>query len=87
MLRNLDVGPAFVEALDVRERKGLRVSVDGARRLARRGRAGVAFAAGRVALREGRRRVATASFRRALREAERNTAPRRAGPRGCLPRR
>jgi hypothetical protein len=69
MLRNLDVGPAFVESLDVRERKTLGVSVDSARRLARR-RAGswMGFAAGRVALREGRRRVATAYFRRALRE-------------------
>ena len=68
MLRNLDVGPAFVEALDVRERKTLGVSVDSAWRLARRSRAAVEFAAGRVALREGRRRVATAYFRRALRE-------------------
>ena len=39
MLRNLDVGPAFVEALDVRERKTLGVSVDSAWRLARRSRA------------------------------------------------
>jgi glycosyltransferase involved in cell wall biosynthesis len=70
MLRNLDLGPAFVEALDVRERKALHVSVDAARRLARQGRAEVAFAAGRVALREGRRRVAKAYFRRALREGE-----------------
>ena len=68
MLRNLDVGPAFVEALDVRERKTLGVSVDSAWRFARRSRAAVEFAAGRVALREGRRRVATAYFRRALRE-------------------
>lgn len=65
--RNLDVGPAFVEALDMRERKTLGVSVDAARRFARRGRAEKDFAAGRVALREGRRRVATAYFRRALR--------------------
>lgn len=68
MLRNLDVGPAFVEALDVRERKTLGLSVDSAWRLARRSRAAVEFAAGMVALREGRRRVATAYFRRALRE-------------------
>ena len=68
MLRNVDLGPAFVEALDARERKTLGVSVDSAWRLARRSRAAVEFAAGRVALREGRRRVATAYFRRALRE-------------------
>ena len=68
MRRNLDVGPAFVEALDVRERKRLGVSVDSAWRLARRSRAAVELAAGRVALREGRRRVATAYFRRALRQ-------------------
>jgi hypothetical protein len=68
MLRNLDLGPAFVEALDVRERRTLGVSVDLARRFARRSRAAAGFAAGRVALREGRRRVATAYFRRALRE-------------------
>ena len=72
MLRNLDVGPAFVEALDIRERKTLGVSVDAARRIARRitrrSRAEMEFAAGRVALREGRRRVATAYFRRAVRK-------------------
>jgi glycosyltransferase involved in cell wall biosynthesis len=68
MLRNLDVGPAFVEALDVRERKALDVSVDSARRLARRSRAELEFAAGRVALADGRRSVATAYFRRALRQ-------------------
>jgi glycosyltransferase involved in cell wall biosynthesis len=68
MLRNEDLGAAFVEALDVRERKALGVSVDSAWRAARRSRATVGFAAGRVALREGRRRVATAYFRRALRE-------------------
>ncbi len=68
MMHNLDVGPAFVEALDVRERKTLGVSVDSAWRLARRNWAAAEFDAGRVALREGRRRVATAYFRRALRE-------------------
>jgi hypothetical protein len=67
MLRNLDLGVAFVKALDVREREALGVSVDFARRIARRRRAAVEFAAGRVALREGRREAATASFRRALR--------------------
>ena len=71
MLSNLDLGPAFVEALDVRERKALGVSVGSARRFARRGRAAVGFAAGKVALREGRRSVATAYFRRALREGGR----------------
>ena len=70
MLRNLDVGPSFVEALDPRERKTLDVSVDSARRSARRRRAAVAFAAGTIAMREGRRRVATAYFRRALREGD-----------------
>ena len=68
MLQNEDLGPAFVEALDVRERKTLGVSVDSAWRLARRSRAAAEFASGRVALREGRRRVAAAYFRRALRE-------------------
>ena len=68
MLRNLDVGPAFVEALDVRERKALGVSVDSAWRSARRSWAAVGYAAGSVALKEGRRRVATAYFRSALRE-------------------
>jgi glycosyltransferase involved in cell wall biosynthesis len=68
MLRNLDVGPAFVEALDMRERKTLGVSVESAWRIARRSRAAVELAAGRVALREGRRRVAMAYFRCALRE-------------------
>jgi glycosyltransferase involved in cell wall biosynthesis len=68
MLRNLDVGPAFVEALDMRERKALGVSVGAARRFARRGRAAVAYGAGKVALKEGRRSVATAYFRRALRD-------------------
>ena len=68
MLRNLDVGPAFVEALDMRERETLGVSVDAAWRYARRSRAAVELAAGRVAQREGRRSVATAYFRRALRE-------------------
>ena len=87
MLRNLDVGPAFVEALDVRERKTLGVSVDSAWRFARRSRAAVEFAAGRVALREGRRRVATAYFRRALREGgSASTAPRHGWPRVRLPR-
>ena len=70
MLRNLDVGPSFVEALDPRERKTLDVSVDSARRSARRRRAAVAFAAGTIAMREGRRRVATAYFRRALRQGD-----------------
>ena len=68
MLRNLDVGPAFVEALDVRERKALGVSVDSASRSARRSWAAVGYAAGSVALKEGRRSVATAYFRSALRE-------------------
>lgn len=68
MLRNLDVGPAFVATLDERERKSLGVSVDEARRLARRSRATADLGAGRIAVREGRRRVATAYFRRALRE-------------------
>ena len=68
MLRNLDVGPAFVEALDDRERTRLGVSVDAARRFARRSRAMADSAAGRVALREGRRRAAAAYFRRALRQ-------------------
>ena len=52
----------------MRERKALGVSVDSARRIARRGRAAVGFDAGRVALKEGRTRVAVAYFRRALRE-------------------
>jgi hypothetical protein len=68
MLRNLDVGPAFVEGLDERERSTLGVSLEAARRSARRGRAEVDFDAGRAALREGRRGLATAHFRRALRE-------------------
>ncbi len=68
MLGNLELGPAFVGSLDVRERKALGVSVESAWRLARRSRAAVDFAAGRVALSEGRRRAATAYFRRALRE-------------------
>ena len=68
MLRNLDVGPSFVEALDVHERRALGVSVDTARRFARRNRAEVDFVAGRDALRDGRRSVAKAFFRRALRE-------------------
>jgi glycosyltransferase involved in cell wall biosynthesis len=68
MLRNMEVGPAFVEALNKRERMALGVSVDSAWRLARRMRATVGLSAGRVALRAGRRRVATAYFRRALRE-------------------
>ena len=70
MMGNLDVGPAFVEALDIGERKALHVSVDSARRLARQGRAEVAFGAGRVALKDGRQRAAKAYFRRALREGE-----------------
>ena len=68
MLRNTDVGPAFVEGLDVRERRTLGLSVESAWRLARRKWAPVEFAAGRVALRDGRRRVAKAHFRRALRQ-------------------
>ncbi len=68
MLRNLEVAPAFVESLDARERETLGVSVDGAWRLARQGRAAVDYAAGRAALRDGRRGVARAFFRRALRE-------------------
>jgi glycosyltransferase involved in cell wall biosynthesis len=68
MLRNVDVGPAFAEGLDTRERTALGVSVDSAWRSARRSRAPVELAAGWVALREGRRRVAKAYFRRALRE-------------------
>ncbi len=68
MLRNLEVGPAFVEALHKRERMALGVTVDSSWRFARRMRATVDVSAGRVALRAGRRRVATAYFRRALRE-------------------
>jgi glycosyltransferase involved in cell wall biosynthesis len=68
MLGNLSVGPAFVEALDVRERKALNVSVDAAWRSKRRSRAALRYAAGRAALREGRRSVATAYFRGALRD-------------------
>jgi hypothetical protein len=68
MMRNLELGPAFVEALDVRERRSLGVTVDAARRLARQNRAAAEFVAGTVALRAGRRSVATAYFRRALRE-------------------
>jgi glycosyltransferase involved in cell wall biosynthesis len=68
MLRNLDLGPAFVEALDIRERKSLGVSVDVAWRFARRRRAEMEFAAGRDALGDGRRGVAKAYFRRALRD-------------------
>lgn len=71
MLRNLDLGPTFVEGLDMHERRSLGVSVDDARRLVRRRRAEVAFAAGRVALRDGRPRVAKAYFRRALRRGAR----------------
>jgi glycosyltransferase involved in cell wall biosynthesis len=67
MRRNLDVGPAFVASLDPRERTSLGVSLDAARRSARRGRAEAGFDAGRVALREGRRSVATAYFRDVLR--------------------
>ena len=68
MLHNLYVGPAFVEGLDVRERRSLGLSVESAWRLARRRRAAVELARGRVALRDGRRHVATVYFRRALRQ-------------------
>ena len=68
MMRNLNVGPAFVAALDVGERNRLGVTVDAAWRLARRNRAVGDAAAGRAALSEGQRRVAVAYFRRALRE-------------------
>jgi glycosyltransferase involved in cell wall biosynthesis len=68
MARNWDIGPAFVERLDAHERETLGVSVDAARRHARRGRAAADYSDGRVALREGRRGVAAAFFRRALRE-------------------
>jgi hypothetical protein len=68
MERNSEVGPAFVEALNQRERMALGVSFDSAWRLSRRMRATGDLSAGRLALRAGRRRVATAYFRRALRE-------------------
>jgi glycosyltransferase involved in cell wall biosynthesis len=68
MMRNWDVGPAFVDALDARERETLGLSADVAWRLARQGRAAAEYSAGRVALREGRRGAAAASFRRALRK-------------------
>jgi hypothetical protein len=68
MLRNLHVGPSFVAGLDVRERRTLGLTVESAWRSARRSRAAVEFAAGRVALQDGRRRVAEVSFRRALRQ-------------------
>ena len=73
MLRNLEVGPSFVEGLDMRERDTLGVSVDAAWRYARRSRAAVDLAAGRVAQRDGRRSVARAYFRRALRAGGRAT--------------
>lgn len=68
MMRNWDVGPAFVEGLDADERAALGVTVAEASRLARRGRAEADYSAGRAALREGRRSAAASSFRRALRK-------------------
>lgn len=67
MLRNLRVGPMFVERLPPPERKALGVSLEEARRFESRRRAGLEIATGRAAWRGGRGAAAAAHFRQALR--------------------